>query len=168
MNAPVFSHVINNQPGMVDVGHKPSSMRIACAQAEISMPTEITAQLVDNEVHTPKGPVFHTAIIAATMAVKKTSDLIPFCHTLNVENIKITINVAAPGKIVVQAMVKTFSKTGVEMEALMGASIAALTIYDMCKSFSFAMEIGGIKLLEKSGGKHDFVAQAKRAGFGGR
>jgi cyclic pyranopterin monophosphate synthase len=112
--------------------------------------------LVDGDIQTKKGAVFQTAIIAGTMAVKKTSDLIPFCHPLPIDNCKINIYMADNQEVIIECVVKVHSRTGVEMEALTGVSVAALTIYDMCKAISQHIIIKEIKLMAKSGGKTDF------------
>lgn len=148
----MFTHLKNNKPLMVDVGPKKKSKRLAKAQAKIKMGKTILAQFKKGDINTPKGPVFHTAIIAGTQAVKKTSELIPFCHPLLLDGI--TIDIALEKNfVIITCTVKCEQKTGVEMEALTGASVAALTVYDMCKSVSHDMEIQEIKLLEKQGGK---------------
>jgi cyclic pyranopterin phosphate synthase len=155
-----LSHV--NEKGnaaMVDVSEKADTLRIAKAQAEIVFPENLNALFQNNEYQSPKGPVFQTARIAGIQGVKQTSSLIPLCHPLPITGIDIQIEKTASGALVV-CSVKTFGRTGVEMEALTGASVAALTIYDMCKAMSFDMEIGGIKLLEKSGGKSTYIAKS--------
>jgi len=108
------------------------------------------------EIASAKGPVFSTAIVAGTMAVKKTSDLIPFCHPLPVESCKINIHIVNHTDVVVNCDVQVTHKTGVEMEALVGASVAALTVYDMCKALSHEIIIKETKLIKKTGGKSDF------------
>ncbi|MGK0367159.1 MAG: cyclic pyranopterin phosphate synthase [Thermoproteota archaeon] len=142
----------NNNPTMVSVGHKEITQRIAVAQSTVHLPEVVTKQIINGDIQSKKGPVFHTAIIAGTMAVKKTSDLIPFCHPLAIEgcNIHITTH---ENILTIKCEVKTTGKTGVEMEALTGASIAALTIYDMCKALSHEIKIEATELVEKSGGK---------------
>lgn len=156
-----FTHIdlSTNAPAMVDVSAKPVTRRQARAQAVVRLGPEIMSQLAGNEIETKKGPVFQTAIIAGTMAVKKTSDLIPLCHPLSVEDCKIIVELKDEESVKVECMVAITSKTGVEMEALTGASVAALTIYDMCKSFSHHIEIKEIRLLEKTGGKNDFIRE---------
>jgi cyclic pyranopterin monophosphate synthase len=143
-------------PGMVDVGDKQITERIAQAQGRVFLPAEILNLLVDGDIQTKKGAVFQTAIIAGTMAVKKTSDLIPFCHPLPIDNCKINIYIADNQEVIIDCVVKVHSRTGVEMEALTGASVAALTVYDMCKAVSQLMVIKEIRLITKSGGKTDF------------
>ena len=140
---------------MVDVSDKTPSSREAKAQSMLTVPAWLTDHLLREGQTSCKGPVFHTAIIAGTMAAKHTSSLIPLCHVIGIDHVSLDITVKQPGEIVICCSVKTVSRTGVEMEALMGASIAALTIYDMCKSLTFDMEITKTKLLQKTGGKHD-------------
>lgn len=154
-DAAFLSHVPEHQPGMVDVGHKTPTLRIALAQALMALPHELTERFSHGDYVSKKGPVFQTAIIAATTAVKRTSDLIPLCHPISIDDIKVSIEVIKAGMVSIKVSVKSFSKTGVEMEAMCGASIAALTVYDMVKSYSLNVEIVSIKLLEKSGGKRD-------------
>lgn len=153
-----FSHIDDqNRPTMVDVSNKLPSLRAAEAQCEIWLPQELRDQFSrQSEINSPKGPVLATAIIAGTMAAKKTSDLIPFCHPLPLENCQIKIRLTSAELLLVICKVSTTHKTGVEMEALTGASGAALTIYDMCKALSHRIEIRGTKLVAKSGGKRDF------------
>jgi cyclic pyranopterin phosphate synthase len=112
--------------------------------------------MTGNDIQTKKGPVFQTAIIAGTMAAKKTADLIPLCHPLALEDLKIDIQVKDDSAVIIKCTAVITSKTGVEMEALTGASVAALTIYDMCKAFSHDIVIKETKLIEKTGGKSDF------------
>jgi cyclic pyranopterin phosphate synthase len=153
-----LSHV--NEKGnaaMVDVSDKVDTLRKATAQAEIVFSDNLNVLFQNNEYNSPKGPVFQTARIAGIQGVKQASSLIPLCHPLPITGIDVQIEKTVSGARVV-CSVKTFGKTGVEMEALTGASVAALTIYDMCKAMSFEMEIGGIKLLEKSGGKSTYIA----------
>jgi cyclic pyranopterin phosphate synthase len=113
---------------------------------------EIMERLENHDLRGPKGPVFQTAIIAGTMAVKKTSELIPFCHPLPVEACDFEILPNAAG-IAIRCTVSTSGKTGVEMEAMSGVSVAALTVYDMCKAMNKGIVIDEIKLLSKTGGK---------------
>ncbi len=143
---------------MVGISAKLPSQRSAKAQALVGLPEVLIEELDRGEIYSPKGPVLSTAIVAGTMAVKKTSDLIPFCHPLPIESCKITIRKENKNTLRVECEVKTFSKTGVEMEALTGVSLTCLSIYDMCKSLSHRIHIHEIKLLEKSGGKHDFCS----------
>jgi cyclic pyranopterin monophosphate synthase len=157
MKDPNLSHLDEaGTPGMVDVGNKAITERIAQAQGRVFLPAEILNLLVEGDIQTKKGAVFQTAIIAGTMAVKKTSDLIPFCHPLALDNCKINIYMADNQEVIIDCIVKVYAKTGVEMEALTGVSVAALTIYDMCKAVSQEIVIKEIKLMAKSGGKTNF------------
>jgi cyclic pyranopterin phosphate synthase len=156
-NADTFTHINEqNQPEMVDVGSKEITLRTAHARCEIELPEEVAKHIVGNEIQNKKGPVFHTAIIAGTMATKRTADLIPLCHTIPLNSAKFKIEPISPQTLQIDCIVKASHKTGVEMEALVGASIAALTIYDMCKAFSKAIVIGKTYLVEKTGGKSDY------------
>lgn len=144
----------NNNPTMVDISDKSTSVREATTETKVFIPNEIADLIsVDGELVLKKGPVFHTAIIAGTMAVKNTSQLIPFCHPIPIESIKINIEVESKNYLRIQCTVKTDGKTGVEMEALTGSSVCALTIYDMCKAISHEMRIEDTRLLTKTGGK---------------
>ena len=146
----------NNRPTMVDVSGKEATLREATARSIVVVPESVRALLSEGEIHSSKGPVFQTAIVAGTMAVKRTSELIPMCHPLPVEGCEISIDVDDRGSIVIDCAVRVHHRTGVEMEALVGASIAALTVYDMCKSVSHDIRIGETRLLRKTGGKRDF------------
>ena len=149
---PNFTHIHEGRPMMVDVTAKPANLRTAVAEVCIQLGAEIVAQFHNNDLHGPKGPVFQTAIIAGTMAVKKTSELIPFCHPLPVENCVFEI-VPNDSGVVIRCEVSTTGKTGVEMEAMTGASVAALTVYDMCKALNKAIRIQDLRLVSKTGGK---------------
>jgi cyclic pyranopterin phosphate synthase len=142
---------------MVDVGAKPITHRIAQAQALVRLPAAVASALKRSGHRTSKGPVFDTAIVAGVMAAKRTWELIPFCHPLALEQCQIEIAFlsGAAGRSVLQirCRVEVHHKTGVEMEALTGATVAALTIYDMCKALSHDIRIEGVKLLTKMGGK---------------
>lgn len=144
---------------MVDVSDKSVSTRKAVAQSCIQLPTEIGPFLKGEELHLKKGPVFQTAIIAGTMAIKRTDELIPFCHLIPIEGINFKISINDKFLVTITCEVKTTYKTGVEMEALLGASIAALTIYDMCKAISHQMTIQETKLLSKSGGRRNILTR---------
>ena len=113
-------------------------------------------------LRTKKGPVFETAIIAGVMAAKRTHDLIPFCHPLPLEDCKIDIAWGAQNEVVIQCSVRATHKTGVEMEALTGATTAALTVYDMCKALTHGIEIREVALLAKAGGKRDYARGESR------
>ena len=146
----------HNRPAMVDVGSKAVSLRTAVAEARVRLPPAVAGALRASGHRTKKGPVFDTAVIAGVMAAKRTHELIPFCHPLGLDNCKVEIEDKRGGDIVIRCEVSIHHRTGVEMEALTGASVAALTIYDMCKALSHDIEITGVRLLEKSGGKRDF------------
>lgn len=142
-------------PAMVDVSEKAVTRRTARAQAIVHVGSEIMAQIDQQELQTKKGPVFQTAILAGIMGAKKTSDLIPLCHPLGLDNCSVEIK--ADGENIVITSTATLSaKTGVEMEALTAATVAALTVYDMCKAMSHHIVIREVRLLEKTGGKKDF------------
>ena len=151
-----LSHIDEqNRPTMVDVGDKVATDREAHAQTIVHLPPAVLAELDGDEIATKKGPVFATAIIAGVMAAKKTHELIPFCHPLGLENCKISIVVNADAAVI-DCICRVHNKTGVEMEALTGSTVAALTIYDMCKALSHDIVIGETRLMAKSGGKKDF------------
>lgn len=141
---------------MVDVSEKAVTKRIAIAQAVVILPNEIIEKFENGDIQTKKGSVFQIAQIAGIMATKKTSELIPLCHPIGLENCKVTLHFNEDKELIIQCETSISAKTGVEMEALMGASIAALTVYDMCKAFSQEIIIREIKLLEKKGGKNDY------------
>ena len=141
---------------MVDVSVKQVTHRTATARSIVSLPAEVLEHLANDDIRTKKGSVFQTAIIAGIMAAKKTGDLIPLCHPLGLDNCKINIGFNEKQEVVIDCTASITAKTGVEMEALVGASIAALTVYDMCKAMSHDIIIKETKLIEKSGGKRDF------------
>ncbi len=145
-----------NRPTMVDVGEKEVTHRVAVAEARVRLPRAVALALRKSGHRTKKGPVFDTAVIAGVMAAKRTHELIPFCHPLGLDNCKVEIEDRRGGHIAIRCTVSIHHRTGVEMEALTGASVAALTIYDMCKALSHDIEITGVRLLEKTGGKRDF------------
>ena len=155
-----LSHVDNdNQPTMVDVSRKTSSDRVAHAQSVVVFPAEVAARFVDGDIRTAKGPVFATAIVAGVMAAKRTHELIPFCHPLGLDQCKVTIEMDGNGRALIDCVCKVHHRTGVEMEALTGASVAALTVYDMCKALSHDITITDTRLMAKSGGKRDFARE---------
>jgi cyclic pyranopterin phosphate synthase len=160
----MFSHIdAKGQPAMVNVGAKAVTHRVACATATVVLPAALAALLRDGDIATKKGPVFQTAILAGIMGAKKTSELIPLCHPLPLDDCKIQIEsgpAAADGsaEVVITCTAETHAKTGVEMEALTGATVAALTLYDMGKAVSHDIVIKDVRLLEKTGGKSDFRA----------
>jgi cyclic pyranopterin phosphate synthase len=158
---PRLTHLdARSRPTMVDVGGKAITHRIAEAEARVRVPAAVARALRRSGHRTKKGPVFDTAIVAGVMAAKRTAELIPFCHPLALEQCRIDIGFAPGGAaraasatIVVHCRVEVRHKTGVEMEALTGASVAALTIYDMCKALSHNIRIVSVRLVSKSGGK---------------
>jgi cyclic pyranopterin phosphate synthase len=151
-----FTHLNKkNQPKMVNVSDKSVTKRAATAKASMFLGAEIVSHFAKDDLITKKGPVFQTAIIAGIQAVKKTSELIPMCHPLLINGVDIDIDIVDAENIEVFCTVTIEGKTGVEMEALTGANIACLTIYDMCKSISQKMVIKGMKLVKKTGGKSD-------------
>jgi cyclic pyranopterin phosphate synthase len=142
------------RPTMVDVSDKAVTRRSATAEARITLPISVARALAATGHRTRKGPVFDTAIIAGVQAVKRTHELIPFCHPLPIEHCDIDID-AQKTRVTVRCTVATTHKTGVEMEALTGATAAALTIYDMCKALSHDIVIESVRLLDKSGGRRN-------------
>jgi cyclic pyranopterin monophosphate synthase len=156
MKGKQFTHIdASGNPQMVDVSHKEITRRVAKAQAVVHLGKEIISKIKKNELITKKGPVFQTAIIAGVMGAKKTSDLIPFCHPIGLEDCQVKIHVKG-NRAVIESTAVVTSKTGVEMEALTAASVAALTVYDMCKALSHHIVIEEVKLMEKTGGRKDF------------
>jgi len=141
---------------MVDVSGKQASARTASARSIVAFPPEVAERFVDGDIQTKKGSVFATAIIAGVMAAKRTHELIPFCHPLGLESCKITIELDEAQRAVIDCICKVHHRTGVEMEALTGASVAALTVYDMCKALSHDIRIVDTCLMGKTGGKQDF------------
>ena len=148
------------QPAMVNVGEKPVTARLARAGARVRVGADILALVQAGDLPTRKGPVFQTAIIAGVMAAKRTADLIPLCHPLGLDDCQIRIEAQVPDLLLIECTARVTSKTGVEMEALTGASVAALTVYDMCKALSHGIVIEEIRLLEKTGGKSDYLVDA--------
>ncbi len=151
-----FSHLNEKtEPHMVSIAKKSITHRIARAQAIVELDEKVMAHFSGQELNTKKGPVFQTAIIAGIMGAKKTGSLIPLCHPIGMDHCNIDIEVIN-NELIITCSVEVLAKTGIEMEALTGASIAALTVYDMCKSFGHQIIIKEIKLMEKRGGKNDF------------
>ena len=156
MSTEQFTHIDDaGNPRMVDVSEKKPTTRTAKAQALVQVGPEILQHLQGDELITKKGPVFQTAIIAGVMGAKQTASLIPFCHPLGLEDCQVHIAVRN-NKIVIDSVVTITAKTGVEMEALTAVTVAALTVYDMCKALSHKIVIEEIKLMAKTGGKKDF------------
>lgn len=143
------------RPAMVDVSAKAATAREAVAECRVKFPPAVAAALRKAGMGTAKGAVVDTAIIAGTMAVKRTHELIPFCHPLPIDGCRFDVAWLNDATLRIECAVKTTHRTGVEMEALTGATVAALTVYDMCKALSHAMVIGPAKLLAKRGGKRD-------------
>ena len=155
----MFTHINDeNQPTIVDVSDKVVTKRSAQARTLVRVPDSILKRFHDGDIQGKKGPVFQTAIIAGIMAAKKTSELIPLCHPIGLEDCKITIELNDDNLIQIDCTTTVTHKTGVEMEALTGASAAALTIYDMCKGMSHDISIEHTRLIEKTGGKSDYRA----------
>lgn len=151
-----LTHVdASGNPSMVNVSEKAMTKRTAKAQAIVKLGREIISLIRENELTTKKGPVFQTAILAGIMGAKKTSELIPLCHPLGLEDCQVTIQTEEEDIRIISTATLS-ARTGVEMEALTAAAVAALTIYDMCKAMSHEIVITEIKLLEKTGGKRDF------------
>ena len=159
----MLSHVdSDNQPRMVDVGNKAATQRIARAQARVLLPADVAEQLRNAGHMTPKGPVLTTANLAGVMGAKATPQLIPLCHPLMLQRCRVDLSIEGD-EIVIVCEVACHGTTGVEMEALTGASIAALTVYDMCKAMSHDIVIRDVRLLHKSGGKRDVNTEATSA-----
>lgn len=151
MTEPQLSHVrADGTAHMVDVSEKDVTARSATATASLLTRPDVVARILDGSL--PKGEVIGTARIAAIMAVKKTSDLIPLCHPLPIAGVEVDIS-GAGDRVVVEVSVRTTSRTGVEMEALTGASVAALTVYDMVKAVDKTASITDVRVLEKRGGR---------------
>jgi cyclic pyranopterin phosphate synthase len=162
--APTLTHLnASGQPQMVDVAMKPVTERMARARAVVVLGDEVLQALdvhVKNEneqkeLITKKGAVFQTAIIAGIMAAKKTGELIPLCHPLGMSQCAIDIRFNAAREVVIDCTASVTAQTGVEMEALTGATVAALTVYDMCKALSHDIIIKDVRLMEKHGGKRE-------------
>ena len=153
-----LSHIDKrNQPTMVDVSNKDATDRTAHARAVVEFPADVASRFSGGDIETAKGPVFATAIVAGVMAAKRTHELIPFCHPLGLTSCKVMIELDDSRRAVVDCICRVHHRTGVEMEALTGASIAALTVYDMCKALSHDIVIRETRLISKTGGKEDFV-----------
>ncbi len=136
---------------MVDVSDKAETARVAVAHGKVAMKPETMERIRSGLI--AKGDVLAVAQVAGIMAAKQTAQLIPMCHPLAITGAKLKFKLVEPGEVEIEASVKVYGKTGVEMEALTAVSVAALTIYDMCKAIDKTMTIGEIYLVEKSGGK---------------
>jgi len=153
---PALTHLdADGRPAMVDVSAKPVTAREACAECRVKFPPAVAAQLRASGLRSAKGGIVDTAIIAGTMAVKRTHELIPFCHPLPIDGCRIAIDWHDERSLDIRCTVRTTHRTGVEMEALTGATVAALTVYDMCKALSHAIVLGPARLTGKRGGKRN-------------
>lgn len=151
-----LSHIdASGNVNMVDVSEKKITAREAIASGRVEFPPDVFKTLANRDFLGKKGSIIQTAIIAGVQAVKKTSELIPLCHQINLSKVHIEIE---PGQNALQILckVKCTERTGVEMEALTGVSISALTIYDMCKALTHDIRITAIELKQKTGGKNDY------------
>lgn len=156
-DAAALSHLDEaGRPRMVDIGDKKVTRRSAVAEAVLHFPAEVAAELRRQDMRTAKGAIADTAIVGGVMAAKRTHELIPFCHPLPIERCKVALAWRDETSLEVTCEVAATHRTGVEMEALTGASIAALTVYDMCKALSLDIAIDGVRLLSKHGGRRDF------------
>lgn len=158
-----LSHVSRDgAPQMVDVGAKRVTRRSATARATLRMPPTVLSELRraaaggSEPLVGPKGPIATTAVIAGVLGAKQTSALIPFCHPLPIEDCQVRVEATGVDTVEVECQVRVTHKTGVEMEALTGATVAALCVYDMCKALSHDIVIESTRLVEKTGGKRDF------------
>ena len=158
---PALTHLdADGRPAMVDVSAKATTAREASAQCRVKFPAAVAAQLRASGLRSAKGGIVDTAIVAGTLAVKRTHELIPFCHPLPIDGCRIAIDWQDANCLRIDCTVRTTHRTGVEMEALTGATVAALTVYDMCKALSHRIVLGPARLLAKSGGKRDFGGAA--------
>ncbi len=148
-------------PAMVDVSLKAVTRRLATARSRVVLGADLLALVQHGDLPTRKGPVFQTAILAGVLAAKQTAHLIPLCHSLGLDDCQVRIRVAAPDALIIECTVVVTGRTGVEMEALMGASVAALTVYDMCKALSTEIVIQETRLIRKTGGKRDYTYQGE-------
>ena len=162
---PRLSHVgPRNRPAMVDVGDKPVTRRRAHAVALVRLPAALARLLSGGEIRSAKGPVFQASVLAGIMGAKRTSELVPLCHPLPLDDCRIEIRVrprarSGPAWVEIHCHVSAEARTGVEMEAMTGVCVAALALYDMGKSAGHGIEIRRIRLLEKTGGKKDYRAR---------
>jgi cyclic pyranopterin phosphate synthase len=155
-----LSHVDESgRPSMVDVTAKQPTLRIATAASRVRFPRAAFAALAAGGFQTAKGPVIATAVVAGTLAAKRTHELVPFCHPIGLERCDIEIEPAGEDALEIRCTTAVHHRTGVEMEALTGAAVAALAVYDMCKALSHGIVIEDTRLIEKSGGKSDYRAE---------
>jgi cyclic pyranopterin monophosphate synthase len=154
---PMRTNVVKTRrPAMVNVAAKAVTRRIARAEAVVDLPAAVAACARRGEILSRKGPVFHTAAIAGILAAKKTSELVPMCHPIAIEDCRVDLALKGRKRVVIECRVEAHHKTGVEMEAMVGAATAALTVYDMCKGLSHGIVIRSLRLLEKQGGKSTY------------
>lgn len=152
-----FTHLDDQgKVAMVNISAKLPTLRTAHARSIVVMPARVMQHFVNGDIQSKKGSVFQTAVIGGIMAAKKTGELIPLCHPLGLDNCNINIHVNEQQEVIIDCVATITARTGVEMEALVGASMAALTIYDMCKAMSHDIVIKETRLMEKTGGKSDF------------
>ena len=155
-----FTHLSRSgEPKIVDVGDKKITKRSATAKSFVKLPDNVLQALKDKGFNSKKGPIFQIAILAGIMGAKKTSELIPLCHPLPLDKVDIDIKINDKNLVEITGVASVHAKTGVEMEALTGVTVAALTIYDMCKALSHEIKILETKLVKKTGGKSDYEAQ---------
>lgn len=156
-NAPKLTHLdAAGRPAMVDVSGKPVTAREARAECRVRFPPAVAAQVRTSGLRGPKGGIVDTAVVAGTLAVKRTHELIPFCHPLPIDGCRIAIDWHDERSLRIECTVRTTHRTGVEMEALTGATVAALTVYDMCKALGHRIVLGPARVLAKRGGRRDF------------
>lgn len=152
----------DGRASMVDIGEKPHTPRTATARAALRMQAETLEKIKANSLQ--KGDVLAAARLAGILAAKKTHELIPLCHALPIEKVAVDFSFLSPDRLEITAFAKCVYKTGIEMEALTAVSVAALTVYDMCKAVDRGMVIEGIRLLSKTGGRSgDFNRDEERA-----
>ena len=157
-----LSHVDpTGRPRMVDVSAKDSTLRTALAECLVEFPPAVAKALHASGWRNAKGPVLDTAVVAGVMAAKRTHELIPFCHPLALERCEIRTEFAGERALRIECEVALTGKTGVEMEALVGASVAALTVYDMVKGLGHGVVLARARLLAKTGGKRPYKAKAR-------
>jgi cyclic pyranopterin phosphate synthase len=164
MPDPQLTHLDSTgRAAMVDVGAKPVTPRVAVAEGFITLQPATVRAITVGQV--PKGEVLNTARIAGILAAKRTGELIPLCHPLPVDSVSVDFKFEGDFRLKITATAKITDKTGVEMEALMAVSVAALTVYDMCKAIDKTMSIDAVKLVSKTGGTSDLNAETARTGF---
>lgn len=153
---PKLTHLDESgRPAMVDIGDKSVSVRRASAECLVEFPADVAGVLRRDALRVAKGGVVDTAVIAGTMAVKRTAELIPFCHPLPLHGIAFDVDWSGPQTLRIECRVRTEHRTGVEMEAMTGATVAALTVYDMCKALSHEIVLRDVRLMSKRGGRRD-------------